>query len=70
VIEWKWSPDTVAYADPDNGKLIVEFAIPGARVDTVDAKTRQDSGHRTAPPRDIEHVSSMALGWPVKPDKA
>jgi len=22
------------------------------------------------PPRDIEYVASLALGWPVKPDKA
>jgi hypothetical protein len=24
----------------------------------------------TAPARDIEYVSALALGWPVKPDKA
>jgi hypothetical protein len=30
----------------------------------------EDSVHLTAPARDIEYVSAMALGWPVKPDKA
>jgi len=66
----KVAPDTVAYADSENRKLIVEFAIPGAPADTVDVKILQDSVHLTAPARDIEYVSSLALGWQVKPDKA
>jgi HSP20 family protein len=66
----KVAPDTVAYADSANRKLIVEFAIPGAPADTVDLKMLQDSVHLTAPARDIEYVASLALGWPVKPDKA
>ena len=66
----KVAPDTVAYADSDNRKLIVEFAIPGAPADTVDLKMLQDSVHLTAPARDIEYVASLALGWAVKPDKA
>ena len=66
----KVAPDTVAYADGENRKLVVEFAIPGAPADTVDLKILEDSVHLTAPARDIEYVSSLALGWPVKPDKA
>jgi HSP20 family molecular chaperone IbpA len=66
----KVAPDTVAYADADNRKLVVEFAIPGAPADTVDVKILEDSAHLTAPARDIEYVSSLALGWAVKPDKA
>jgi HSP20 family molecular chaperone IbpA len=66
----KVSPDTVAYGDAENRKLVVEFAIPGAPVDTVDVKILQDSVHLTAPARDVEYVSALALGWPVKPDKA
>ena len=66
----KVAPDTVAYADSDNRKLVVEFAIPGAPADTVDVKILKDSVHLTAPAKDIEYVSSLALGWPVKPDKA
>jgi HSP20 family molecular chaperone IbpA len=66
----KVAPDTVAYADSENRKLIVEFAIPGAPADTVDLKMLQDSVHLTAPARDIEYVASLALGWAVKPDKA
>jgi HSP20 family molecular chaperone IbpA len=66
----KVAPDTVAYADADNRKLVVEFAIPGAPADTVDVKILEDSVHLTAPARDIDYVSSLALGWPVKPDKA
>ncbi len=66
----KVAPDTVAYADAENHKLIVEFAIPGAPADTVDLKMLQDSVHLTAPARDIEYVASLALGWAVKPDKA
>jgi len=66
----KISPYTVAYADEENRKLIVEFAIPGAPADSVDAKILEDSIHLTAPARDIDYVASLALGWPVKPDKA
>ena len=66
----KVAPDTVAYADGENNKLVVEFAIPGAPTDTIDLKMLEDSVHLTAPARDIEYVASLALGWPVKPDKA
>ena len=66
----KVSPDTVAYSDAETRKLVVEFAIPGAPVDTVDVKILQDSVHLTAPARDVEYVASLALAWPVKPDKA
>ena len=64
------APSTVAYADEENHKLVVEFAIPGAPKDTIDVKILADSVHLTAPARDIEYVSALALGWPVKPDKA
>ena len=64
------APDTVAYADRENHKLVVEFAIPGAPTDTIDVKILEDSVHLTAPARDIEYVSALALGLPVKPDKA
>jgi HSP20 family molecular chaperone IbpA len=64
------APNTVAYADRENHKLVLEFAIPGAPTDTVDVKILEDSVHLTAPARDIEYVSALALGWPVKPDKA
>ena len=66
----KVAPDTVAYADGKNHKLVVEFAIPGAPTDTIDVKILEDSIHLTAPARDTEYVSALALGWPVKPDKA
>jgi HSP20 family molecular chaperone IbpA len=48
----------------------VEFAIPGAPTETIDVKVLKDSVHLLAPARDIEYVSALALGWPVKPDKA
>ena len=64
------APSTVAYADAENLKLVVEFAIPGAPTDTIDLKILEDSVHLTAPARDIEYVSALALAWPVKPDKA
>ena len=64
------APSTVAYADEENHKLVVEFAIPGAPTDTIDLKLLPDSVHLTAPARDIEYVSALALAWPVKPDKA
>ena len=64
------APNTVAYADGDTHKLVVEFAIPGAPTDTIDLKILADSVHLTAPARDIEYVSGLALAWPVKPDKA
>jgi HSP20 family molecular chaperone IbpA len=61
---------TVAYADEETRKLVVEFAIPGAPADTIDLKILADSVHLTAPARDIEYVSALALAWPVKPEKA
>ena len=64
------APNTVAYADEENHKLVVEFAIPGAPTETIDVKILEDSVHLLAPARDIEYVSALALGWPVKPDKA
>ena len=66
----KVAPHTVAYADGENRKLVVEFAIPGAPTDTIDLKMLEDSVHLTAPARDVEYVAALALGWPVKPDKA
>src|SRR6266540_5288422 len=64
------APSTVAYADGEKHRLVVEFAIPGAPTDTIDVKILADSVHLTAPARDIEYVASLALGLPVKPDKA
>ena len=64
------APNTVAYADEENLKLVMEFAIPGAPTDTIDLKILPDSVHLIAPARDIEYVAAMALAWPVKPDKA
>jgi len=66
----KVAPETVAYADAAHDRLIVEFAIPGAPTETIDVKILEDSVHLSAPARDIEYVSALALGWPVKPDKA
>src|SRR5579871_2144468 len=66
----KVAPDTVAYPDGENHKLVVEFAIPGAPTDTIDVKILADSIHLTAPARDIEYVAALALAWEVKPDKA
>ena len=66
----KIAPNTVAYADDENRKLVVEFAIPGAPTDTIDVKVLEDSIHLTAPARDIEYVSALALAWQVKPHKA
>jgi HSP20 family molecular chaperone IbpA len=70
VERMKVAPVTVAYADGEQHKLIVEFAIPGAPTETVDVKILKDSVYLLAPARDIEYVSALALGWPVKPDKA
>ena len=66
----KVAPNTVAYADAEKRKLVVEFAIPGAPTDTIDVKILEDSIHLTAPARDVEYVSALALDWPVKPVKA
>jgi HSP20 family molecular chaperone IbpA len=64
------APNTVAYADEEKDKLVMEFAIPGAPTDTIDLKLLPDSVHLTAPARDVVYVSGQALAWPVKPDKA
>jgi HSP20 family protein len=65
----KVAPTTVAYADGELHKLIMEFAIPGAPTETIDVKILEDSVYLMAPARDIEYVSALALGWPVKPEK-
>ena len=65
----KISPNTVVHADEKKNLLVVEFAIPGAPTDTIDLKILPDSIHLSAPARDIMYVSSLALAWPVKPDK-
>ena len=70
VLRMKVAPVTVAYADGEQHKLVVEFAIPGAPTDTIDVKVLKDSVYLSAPARDIEYVSALALVWPVKPDKA
>ena len=70
VERMKVAPVTVAYADGVQRKLIVEFAIPGAPTETIDVKILKDSVYLLAPARDIEYVSALALGWPVKPEKA
>ena len=66
----KVAPHIVAYANAENRKLVVEFAIPGAPADTIDMKLLADSVHLTAPAGDIEYVAALPLGWPVKPDNA
>ena len=66
----KLAPETVAYADGKTHKLVVEFAIPGVPMDFIDVKILGDSIHLTAPARDVEYVSALALAWPVKPEKA
>ncbi len=66
----KVAPVTVAYADAEQHKLVVEFAIPGAPTETIDVKILKDSVYLLAPARDIEYVSALALTWPVKPEKA
>jgi HSP20 family protein len=70
VERMKVAPDTVAYADAEHDRLVVEFAIPGAPTETIDVKVLEDSVHLSAPARDVEYVSALALGWPVKPAKA
>ena len=70
VERMKVAPVTVVYADGQHDKLIVEFAIPGAPTESIDVKILEDSVHLLAPARDIEYVAALALGWPVKPDKA
>jgi HSP20 family molecular chaperone IbpA len=64
------APNTVAYADEEKHKLVMEFAIPGAPTDTIDLKILPDTVHLTAPARDVEYVSAQALAWQVKPDQA
>ena len=58
-VRMKVAPDTVAYADGENHKLVVEFAIPGAPADTIDLKILEDSVHLTAPAR----TSTMSRRW-------
>jgi hypothetical protein len=60
----KVAPSTIASAAGET-KLIIEFAIPGAPADAIDVKILEDSVHLTAPARDFEYVSALALGWPA-----
>ena len=66
----KIAPNTVAYADEETHKLVVEFAIPGAPTDSIDLRLLPDSIHLTAPAGEIEYVAAEALAWQVKPEKA
>jgi HSP20 family protein len=70
VERMKVAPVTVAYPDGEQHKLVVEFAIPGAPTETIDVKMLPDSVYLSAPARDIEYVSALALTWTVKPEKA
>ena len=70
VERMKVAPVTVAYPDGGQDKLVVEFAIPGAPTETIDVKILPDSVYLSAPARDIEYVSALALTWTVKPEKA
>ena len=45
VERMKVAPDTVAYADGAHHQLIVEFAIPGAPLETIDVKILEYSVH-------------------------
>jgi hypothetical protein len=46
----KVAPKTVAYADGETHKLVMEFAIPGAPTDTIDLKILPGSVHLTRIP--------------------
>jgi HSP20 family molecular chaperone IbpA len=70
VERMKVAPVTVAYPDGEQHKLVVEFAIPGAPTETIDVKMLPDSVYLSAPARDVEYVSALALTWTVKPEKA
>ena len=64
------SADIVAYADGEKHKLVVEFAIPGLAIGYHRCEDPGRQRHLIPPARDIEYVAALALGWPVKPDKA
>ena len=53
----KVAPDTVAYADAENRRLVVEFAIPGAPADTVDVKILE----RALSTQGIDRISTSEL---------
>ena len=61
VERMKVAPDTVAYADGEHHKLIVEFAIPGAPTETIDVKILEDSVYLLAPARDIKTAIAQRL---------
>lgn len=42
------APNTVAYADGEKNKLVVEFAIPGAPTDTIDVKILEGAASANA----------------------
>jgi hypothetical protein len=58
----KVAPYTVIYADAEDRKLVVEFAIPGAPAASVDTKILEDSIHLTVSARNIDYTASLALG--------
>jgi HSP20 family molecular chaperone IbpA len=66
----KVAPNAVAYSDKENLNLIVEFQLPGAPAESIDLKILADNLYLVAPAREIEYVSSLSLGWPVKAEKA
>jgi hypothetical protein len=60
-------------AKEDDARKIIRFRRKVPKCRKIGLGLRlilEDSVHLTAPARDIEYVAALALGWPVKPDKA
>ncbi len=70
MIRMKITPATQVYADADGRRLTIQFAIPGAPVDTIELKMLENSVHLSAPAGIIDYVTALTLWSSVNIDGA
>ncbi len=66
----KVSPATCTYVDKEHSKLTVECVLPGVSQEDINVNMYEDSINLSASMGDIEYVTSLAFGHPVKPGEA
>ncbi len=66
----RMSPKTCAYIDDKHSLFLMEISLPGVSKADIDVKMQDDSFYLKAHRENIEYVSSLALGCPVKAKEA
>lgn len=66
----KVAPAMCSYVDRGHTKLTVECVLPGVSQENITLNMLEDSLDLSAPKEDIEYVTTLSFGWPVKPEEA